>query len=98
MRFFKLALLFLRRFLLFLLLIYWVAFIGYTVAKLIQGGPGRVVAFYWYTLCENRLEPCQWSWQVFLTAQFTYLAITLLLCLFEWRSLRKRRGTRAGQV
>ena len=97
MRFFNYALLLLRRFLLFWLLLYWVAFVGSTAGKLIQDGPARVVAYYRYTLCEYRLEPCQWSWRVFLTIQFTYLAITLLLCFFEWRSLRRRRETKMGQ-
>jgi hypothetical protein len=91
MRFFKYALQLSRLFLLFCLLLYWVSLIGVTVTKFIQGGSNKVVAYYWYTLCENRLDPCQWSWRVFLTAQFIYLVITLLLCLPEWRSLRKRR-------
>jgi hypothetical protein len=90
MRFFGYILLLLRRFLLFWLLIYWVAFIGYTVAKYIEGGPRSVAAYYWYVACENRLEPCRMNWGAFLFAQVVYLAITLLLCFFEWRSLKAR--------
>ena len=97
MRYFRFILLLFRRVVLCVMLLYWVAFIGYSVAKFIQGGSERVVAYYWYTLCENRLDPCQWSWRVFLTVQLSYLAITLPLCFFEWRSMRKRRKKELGR-
>jgi hypothetical protein len=96
MRLFSNTLLFLRRVLLFLLIFYWVIFIGYTVAKFIEGGPRSVAAYYWYIACENRIEPCPMNWGAFWFAQGVYLAITLLLCFFEWRSLKAR--TPAGRV
>jgi hypothetical protein len=96
MRLLRNILLFLRLCLLVLLLLYWAAFIGYTIAKFIEGGLGRVAAYYWHVACENRLEPCSMNWGGFWFAQGAYLAITLLLCFFEWRSWRAR--TPAGRA
>jgi hypothetical protein len=90
MRLFRNILLFFRLVLLVLLLFYWVIFIGYTVSKYIEGGPARVAAYYWHIACENRLEPCPMNWGAFWFAQGVYLAITLLLCFFEWRSWKAR--------
>jgi hypothetical protein len=94
-RFFGYILLLLRRFLLFWLLIYWVAFISYTIAKYIEGGLDKVATYYWYVACENRLGPCPRNWGAFWFAQGVYLAITLLLCFFEWRSWKT--GTPTGE-
>jgi hypothetical protein len=96
MRFFRDILLILRRCLLFFLLFYWAIFIGYTIAKYIDGGPRNIMAFYWYIACQHRLEPCPMNWGAFWFAQGVYLAITLLLCSFEWRSLKAR--TAAGRT
>jgi len=70
--------------LLSLLFLYWLAMIGYTITRYIKGGGEKVVAYYGYLLCENRLDPCQFNWRVFLIAQSVYLSITLLLCFWEW--------------
>jgi hypothetical protein len=96
MRFFRDILLILRRCLLFLFLYYWAVFIGYAIVKYIEGGPDKVAAFYWYVACQHRLEPCPMNWGAFWFTQGVYLAFTLLLCFFEWRSWRVR--TPAGQA
>jgi hypothetical protein len=90
MSLFKIILRLIRLALLLLFLFYWTIFIGYTVAKLIEGGPSEAVAYFRYVVCENRLDPCQWSWGALLFAQSVYLVITLLLCFFEFRSWRKQ--------
>jgi len=96
MRLFREILLFLRRFLLLLLLLYWASFIGYTVAKFVGGGPGRVRSYYECLMCGSTLDPCRLHWGAFCFAQGVYLAITLLLCFFEWRTLRAKK--QAGKV
>jgi hypothetical protein len=72
------------------------AFIGNTIAKFIEGGLSRVAIYYWHIFCEFRQVPCPMNWGAFWFAQGVYLAITLLLCFFEWRSWIVR--TPANQV
>ena len=71
----------------YLCFLYWLATFGYTIAKYLEGGEEKVVAYYGHLLCENRFDPCQFSWSVFFIAQSIYLSITLLLCFWEWRFL-----------
>jgi hypothetical protein len=88
---------FLRRCILGLLLGYWGIFISYTVIKLFEGGPGRVVAWYKHI----GQPPLQWNgtafvlhawkWERFLTQQAVLVTITLLLCIFEWIASRTRK-------
>jgi hypothetical protein len=98
MRLIKDVLLLFRRFLLLLLLFYWAAFIGYTVAKFIEGGLGRVASYYEYLTCEYILGLCRINWRAFCFVQGFYLAITLLLCFFEWRTLRANKQAEKVQV
>jgi len=96
MSLFKRILIFLRLCILGLLLGYWAIFISCTVIKLIEGGPGRVVAWYKHI----GQPPLQgdgtalvlhaWKWEIFLTQQAVLLTLTLLLGAFEWRSSRNR--------
>jgi hypothetical protein len=75
MKSFKVIFRFLRRFLLWLLVAYWVVFVGYTVTHLITGGPAAVVVWY-----RHIARMPQWNWAVFLAGQIIVLAITLTLC------------------
>jgi len=84
----KTILLFLRRTLLFVLIAYWMGFIGFTIEKLAAGGLRAVVGFYIHIAG----APFEWNWKVFLAQQLTILAITLVLCFFEWRLLSARRA------
>jgi len=87
----KIILRFIRRCLLGLLLGYWAGFIGYSIVKLIAGGPNRVLSWYKHLygtgISMNDDLPVfrEWSWKEFLAYQFFYLVITLMLCIFEWR-------------
>jgi len=91
MRFCGDILLILRRILLSILLFYWAIFISFTIAKYIEGGPRIVATYYWHITCEFRQVPCPMNWGAFWFTQGIYLAFTLLLCLFEWRSMKSRR-------
>ena len=62
-----------------LLIAYWVAFIGYTIMRLVTGGPSAVVVWYMHITHVNG-APVQWSWSAFLARQIGILAITLALC------------------
>jgi hypothetical protein len=87
---------FLRRCLLGLLVGYWSIFIGYSVIKLIGGGPSRVLSWYEHIygtgihLKGDLLVLREWSWKEFLAYQVIYLAITLILCFFEWPKSNSR--------
>jgi hypothetical protein len=67
----------LGRGLLFLLLVYWVSFIGFSVVKLAEDGSGRVAAWYryistWVTSVDGppvAFVIHEWNWWQFLTAQ-----------------------------
>jgi hypothetical protein len=86
----------LRRGLMWLLIVYWVVFIGYTIKSLIQGGPEAVVRFYrhiFYMHAGALQVPVEWNWGPFLAAQAVYLAITLALILFERRAQKHVAGT-----
>jgi hypothetical protein len=71
----------LRRGLIWLLVFYWVIFVGYTVKLVVTGGPSAVVAWY-----EHITGPyLQWSWRVFFIQHGAILAVTVVLCLFGRR-------------
>ena len=74
----------LRRFLLGLLIAYWVVFVFYTAEKFLTGGSSAVVG--WYEHIDSSLVHrgdgwflTKWSWGKFLAGQFATLAITLAL-------------------
>lgn len=79
----KLTLGWLRRGLIWLLVFYWVGFLGYTTAKFVEGGLGRVAD--WYRHISTPFEigrPFEWSWKVFLGDQILLFAITLGLWIW----------------
>jgi hypothetical protein len=83
----------LRRFLMALLIVYWLIFICYTTEKFVTGGSAAVVSWYMHidTSPVHRGDGwffTQWSWGKFLARQFAILGITLALCLVERRSRR----------
>lgn len=67
-----------RRVLIWILLMYWAIFIGYTAVKFFSGGPSAVVVWYRHIA----RAPFQWDWRVFLAQQAAILTITLALCFF----------------
>lgn len=90
-----------RRGLLCLLLPYWATFIGYSVVKLIEGGPNEVMAWYkhlgtWVVAGKGPLGDGptffihKFDWRQFLAIQIFCLAVTLVLCFFEWPLSRSR--------
>jgi hypothetical protein len=70
-----------RHFLILLLGVYWIVFIGYTIKNLVTGGPNAVVAWYRHLSQASGLS-FGWDWRVFLAQQFGMLAITLMLWFF----------------
>jgi hypothetical protein len=86
----------LRRILLEILLIYWVAFIGNTVAKLIEGGPNKAAAWYrnigtWLVGVDGppgTFVLHELTWRQFWSIQIFYLAFTLLFCVLELKPIR----------
>jgi hypothetical protein len=94
---------FFRRSLLGILLGYWAIFIGYTVVKLIDGGPHRVLAWYMHLAGTgiqwkgDSLVFREWNWKEFIAVQAAYLAITLVVCFFEWRSSCNRIMQQEGE-
>ena len=87
---------FIRRVVLALLFCYWAAFITFTVAHLIGGGTAAVEKFYWQILYNHGAlteAPIRLNWKAFLLVQAVYLAITVVLLYFEWRS--KKRSAEA---
>lgn len=79
---------FLRRGLLWLLLIYWAIFIGYTAVKLFRGGPSAVVVWYRHMARAT----FHWNWGTFLAQHSAILAVTLALCFLEWRPAIQKAG------
>ncbi len=79
----------LRRGLIWLLIAYWVVFVGYTIMHLVTGGPGAVVVWYRHIA----KMPFQWNWGVFLAGQIVILAITVALCFFG-----RQRPVKSGGV
>lgn len=77
----------LRRGLLWLMILYWLCFIGYTIMHLVRGGPGSVVAWYMHITHIDGV-PFQWSWTAFLARQIGILAITLALVFLGRRAGR----------
>jgi hypothetical protein len=89
---------FARRCLRSFMLLYWAVFSGYTIVRLIEGGPGRVQAWYrhtstWITATEgpsatfvvHELNQRQfWSIQAF------YLAVTLFFAVFKLNQTKRR--------
>jgi hypothetical protein len=78
----------LRRGLVWLLIAYWVVFLGYTIKNLAMGGPRAVVAWYMHVSYAGGL-PLQWSWGRFLARQVAILAITLAVCISARRSSKR---------
>jgi hypothetical protein len=70
------------RLVLALLLLYWLIFIGYTIAKYLQGGPQWVLAWYEHISTGDLFQP--WNWKIFVMRQIFALTLTLLLSYFEW--------------
>jgi hypothetical protein len=67
----------LGRLLLALLLAYWICFVGYSIGKMVMGGPGAVVAWYAHIEAEgNVVFLPHWSAAAFLVRQLLILAIT----------------------
>ncbi len=64
-----------------LLLVYWLGFIGYTIKNLVTGGPSAAVI--WYRHISG--AAFQWSWGVFLIQQIAILALTLATWFFGRR-------------
>jgi len=74
------------RALFWLLVAYWVVFIGYTVKNLVAGGPG--IAVVWYRHISG--GAFQWNWGVFLIQQVVILSVTLASGFFGWRHVNSR--------
>jgi len=67
---------------------YWLVFIGYTVTKLITGGPDAVVIWYKHVSdLHISIEASEWHWALFLLRQIVILAVTLLSWFIGRRSL-----------
>ena len=64
-----------------LLLAYWLTFIGYTIKNLATGGPNAAVI--WYSHISG--EVFKWDWRMFLFRQMVILAITLAAWFFGKR-------------
>ncbi len=101
MKLFRIILRLARRVLLSVLLVYWAIFIGNSAVRLVTGGPSRVAVWYQQTFRAPIISgECKgdtftfffphWGWGLFWTRQCVLLAITLLMCFIEWRSLRNR--------
>jgi hypothetical protein len=75
---------------LWLLVVYWFIFIGYTIKNLIAGGPGAVVAWYKH-ISHMEAVSLGWDWRAFLAQQIGMLAITWMLWFFGQRTPRHIR-------
>lgn len=81
----------LGRLLLALLLAYWICFVGYSIGKMVMGGPGAVVAWYAHIEAEGSVVFLpHWSATAFVLRQLLILAITAGL----WRTVGPRRVAR----
>jgi hypothetical protein len=95
MKIFRVILGLIRRFFMFIFVFYWVVFVGYTVTKFVEGGSSRVAS--WYR--QIGTPPIVWNgetfvfhkmnWGMFWRVQVIYLAITLALFFWEWRTRKK---------
>lgn len=65
----------LQRGLMWLLVAYWVVFVGYTIMHLVSGGPSAVIVWYRHIA----KMPFKWNWGTFLGGQVVILAITMAL-------------------
>jgi len=103
MKYYRLVLGLLRRGLLCLFLFYWTIFVSGSIVKLISGGPHRVAAWYEHIFWTPMVGDCirgtctfspsdlsQLGWGRFWTIQLAYLTITLIPCIIEQRSWKKR--------
>ncbi len=87
MRVFKTMLRLVRHTLIWLLGVYWIIFIGYTIKNLVAGGPDAVVAWYKHISRTSALS-IHWDWRVFLARQIALVGVTLLLWFFGRPSRR----------
>jgi hypothetical protein len=71
-----------------LLLVYWLIFIGYTVKNLVAGGSGAAVI--WYRHISG--GAVKWDWRVFLLQQGVILAVTLASWFFGRRPVARSVG------
>jgi len=81
--------------LLSLLIAYWIGFVGYTIEKLVAGGPNAVLGWYQHISATHRLEGLMrpWSWKAFLAQHFLLLLTTIALWFSTGRpaeNVRKR--------
>jgi hypothetical protein len=81
MNLFKAILRLFRFVLLWLLAVYWITFVGYTIKNLAAGGP--VAAVTWYKHISGAVF--EWNWGVFLARQFAILVLTLTIWFFGRR-------------
>jgi hypothetical protein len=80
---------FLRATLLWVLLLYWLVFVGYTFEKLATGGREALVAWYAHISAPPLLAEFHWNWGLFIAKQAGMAAVTLALLYLEWRDRRK---------
>ncbi len=71
----------LRRGLIWLLILYWAGFVGYTIRNLAAGGPSAVVG--WYMHINGDLV--DWKWGRFLARQGAIIGLTVALLIFGRR-------------
>ena len=68
-----------------LLIAYWVVFIGYTITYWITGGPSAVVGWYKHISIPPFHVDAPLKWEKFLGGQVAILAITVALWFFGRR-------------
>ena len=71
-----------------LLMLYWAGFIGYTIMHLLRGGLDSVLI--WYRHISSSPFLTEWNWRSFVFGQAVILALTVALCRSEWRRIRPR--------
>lgn len=91
MNLFKAILRLVRFVLLWILGVYWIAFVGYTIKNLASGGPAAVVT--WYRHISGSVF--EWSWGVSLAQQFAILILTLTIWFFGRQLPHEARGSHA---
>jgi hypothetical protein len=64
-----------------LLVAYWLVFVGYTIKNLVVGGSDAAVV--WYRHISG--GAFQWHWGVFFAQQAVILGVTLASRFFGWR-------------
>ena len=79
----------------FVLIGYWVVFIGYTIKNFMTGG--QLAVETWYRHVSQRPFETQWGWGVFWAQQAALLLITILVCLFG-KQPKIRAGTKKSDA